>query len=254
MKVLAIGNSFSDDARTFVHQIAAASGLEVVIGNLYIGGCSLERHWENAREDARAYDYSKTGCENRPASIREALEEENWDFVTMQQASHFSGRYETYQPYLNELSAYVRRYAPRAEQLIHETWAYETDSTHPAFPDYGCDQRRMYALLREAYERAARDIGGARVIPSGDAFQIARGNPLFDYAHGGQSLNRDGFHASLTKGRYLLGCVWVETLTGASMVGNPFVPSLPERPDLTPTAEELAVLQAAAHEAVVRRA
>ena len=253
IRVLAIGNSFSDDARTFVSQIAAAAGLEVVIGNLYIGGCSLERHWQNAREDAAAYDYSKTGCENRPASIREALLEEKWDYVTMQQASHFSGKPETYQPYLNELSAYVRRYAPQAEQLIHETWAYEIDSAHAAFPDYGCDQLKMYALLREAYDKAARDIGGARVIPSGDAFQIARRHPLFDYAHGGQSLNRDGFHASLTKGRCLLGYVWVETLTGVSMVGNSFVPSLPDHPELTPNAEELAVLQRAAHEAVEAR-
>ena len=253
IRVLAIGNSFSDDARTFVRQIARASGIDIVIGNLYIGGCSLERHWQNARDDAAAYDYSKTGCDNRPASIREALEEEQWDFVTMQQASHFSGKPETYQPYLNDLSANVKRYAPQAEQLIHETWAYEIDSAHPAFPDYDRDQLRMYALLRAAYEQAARDIGGARLIPSGDAFQIARRHPLFDYAHGGQSLNRDGFHASLTKGRYLLGCVWVETLTGVSMMGNGFVPSLPDHPELTPTAEELAVLQRAAHEAVAAR-
>ncbi|MBR3502919.1 MAG: DUF4886 domain-containing protein [Clostridia bacterium] len=253
IRVLAIGNSFSDDARTFVHQIGKAAGAEITIGNLYIGGCSLERHWQNAREDAKAYDYSKTGCENRPASIREALEEEAWDYVTMQQASHFSGLPETYQPYLNELSAYVRRYASQAEQLIHETWAYEIDSAHPAFPDYGRDQARMYELLRAAYDRAAQDIGGARVIPSGDAFQIARRHPLFDYAHGGQSLNRDGFHASLTKGRYLLGCVWVETLAGVSAVGNAFVPSLPDQPELTPSPEELVVLQRAAHEAVMAR-
>ena len=253
IKVLAIGNSFSDDARTFVHQIAQAAGLDVVIGNLYIGGCSLERHWQNAMDDAAAYDYSKTGCENRPASIRQALEEDDWDYVTMQQASHFSGMPETYQPYLNQLSAYVRQYAPGAEQLIHETWAYEIDSTHPAFPDYGCDQSKMYERLRAAYDQAAGDIGGARIIPSGDAFQIARRHPFFDYAHGGQSLNRDGFHASLTKGRCLLGYVWVETLTGVSVIGNGFVPALPDYPELTPTAEELAVLQRAAHEAVAAR-
>lgn len=251
IQVLAIGNSFSDDARTFVHQIAAAAGVELVIGNLYIGGCSLERHWNNAQSDEKAYDYSKTGCENRPASIREALEEEPWDFVTLQQASHFSGKIETYQPYLNGLSAYVRKYAPQTEQLIHETWAYEIDSDHGAFPDYKCDQALMYRLLKDAYEQAARDIGGARIIPCGDAFQIARANPVFDYAHGGQSLNRDGFHASFTKGRYLLGCVWVETLAGVNVIGNAFVPTWPDVEP--PTDEERLILQKAAHEAVERR-
>ena len=37
------------------------------------------------------------------------------------------------------------------------------------------------------------------------------------------------------------------------MVGNAFVPVLPDKPELTPTAEELAVLQRAAHEAVEAR-
>lgn len=253
IRILAIGNSFSDDARTFVHEIAAASGIDIVIGNLYIGGCSLERHWANAEQDAPEYDYSKTGCENRPASIREALQEEKWDFVTLQQASHFSGKYETYQPYLNNLSAYVKRYAPQAEQLIHQTWAYETDSNHSAFPDYRRDQNYMYECLKAAYDKAAADIGGARIIPCGDAFQIARKHPLFDYVNGGQSLNRDGFHASWDKGRCLLGYVWVETVTGQSMVGNSFVPRVAEHPELTCTAEELLALQQAAHQAVENR-
>ena len=248
IRVLAIGNSFSQDAVTFVHDIAAASGLEVITGNLYIGGCSLERHWQNAMEDAAAYEYSKTGCSPRAASIREALEEEDWDFVTMQQASHFSGKPETYQPYLNNLSEYIRRIAPSARQVIHETWAYEIDSTHPAFPGYGCDQEKMFSALKTAYIAAAESISADRVIPSGDAFQIARRKAPFDYAHGGLSLNRDGFHASFTHGRYLLGCVWVETLTGVSMTGNTFVPTVN---GITPADGELSILQQAAHEAVL---
>jgi len=253
IKILAIGNSFSDDARTYIPQIAAASGIELVFGNLYIGGCSLERHHQNMTEDAAAYSYTKTGAEGREASIREALEEEKWDYVTMQQASHFSGLYETYQPYLTELSAYVKKYAPQAEQLIHETWAYEIDSTHEQFPNYDCNQKKMYLQLRAAYDHAAASLGGLRVIPCGDAMQIARSHPMFDYANGGKSLNRDGFHASWTHGRYLLGLVWVELLTGADLTGNSFVPVREDEPELTPTAEEIAVLKACAHKAVEAR-
>ncbi len=253
IKVLAIGNSFSDDARTYLPQIAASSGVELMIGNLYIGGCSLELHDKNASTDAPAYSYSKTGAPTREASIREALEEENWDFVTMQQASHFSGQYDTYQPYLTRLSEYVKKYAPQAEQLIHETWAYEIDSSHPGFAAYDRDQRKMYLQLRNAYDWAAASLGGLRVIPCGDAMQIARSNPLFDYASGRRSLCRDGFHASLTHGRYLLGLVWVETLTGLSLQNNAFVPKLEDQPELTPSSEELSALKAAAHSAVAAR-
>ena len=35
--------------------------------------------------------------------VSEALSEEDWDYVSVQSASHFSGVYYTYQPYLNEL-------------------------------------------------------------------------------------------------------------------------------------------------------
>jgi hypothetical protein len=253
IKVLAIGNSFSDDARTYIPQIAAASGIDLMIGNLYIGGCQLDVHDKNATEDAVAYHYTKTGYPARAASIREALEEEDWDFVTMQQASHFSGLWETYQPYLTRLSEYVKKYAPQAEQLIHETWAYETTSGHGGFARYDRDQMKMYTMLRECYERAAHEIGDVRIIPCGDAMQIARSYPIFDYAAGKRSLNRDGFHASWTHGRYLLGLVWVEMLTGADLSDNAFVPQLAEYPNDTPTAEEIAALKKAAHAAITAR-
>ena len=39
MKLLAVGNSFSQDACTFLHQTAQAQGLDLEVTNLYIGGC-----------------------------------------------------------------------------------------------------------------------------------------------------------------------------------------------------------------------
>lgn len=42
IKILAIGNSFSEDAiEQYLHELAYADGIETVIGNLYIPGCSL---------------------------------------------------------------------------------------------------------------------------------------------------------------------------------------------------------------------
>lgn len=250
MKILALGNSFSQDATRWLHDIAAAQGVDMLVGNLVIGGCPLELHDKNIREDNQTYIYEKTGCELRYISIREALLEEEWDAVTFQQASHFSGLYETYQPYLKRISEYVRGIRPNARQWIHETWAYEIDSDHPGFASYGRDQKKMYEMLRASYEKAALDIG-APILPCGTAFQIARSMPEFDYANGGMSLNRDGFHASWTYGRYMLGCVWLEMLTGESCLGNGFVPAW-EQED-TPDKEKLARLQEAAHRAVMKR-
>ena len=61
MKVLAIGNSFSMDAMRYLHQIGLAEGEEIFCANLYIGGCSLQRHAENIRTLESAYAYQANG-------------------------------------------------------------------------------------------------------------------------------------------------------------------------------------------------
>lgn len=250
MKILALGNSFSHDATQWLAETAAAQGVELTVGNLVIGGCSLQTHDRNIREDLAAYAYMKTGCEIRTCSVREALLEEAWDAVTFQQASHFSGMYDTYQPYLNRISEYVRSVRPGARQWIHETWAYEKDSDHPGFADYDRDQGNMYARLKAAYEKAAGDIGAA-IIPCGDAFQRARAMPEFDYGNGGMTLNRDGFHASWTYGRYMLSCVWLESLARQSCLENGFVPRWDNEAE--PEPGKLALVRKAAHLAVAER-
>ena len=45
MKVLAIGNSFSNDAMRYLHEIAKADGVDMKTVNLFIGGCPLSRHY-----------------------------------------------------------------------------------------------------------------------------------------------------------------------------------------------------------------
>lgn len=60
VKILAIGNSFSEDAiEQNLFEILEAEGIPAIIGNMYIGGCSLETHLNNARSDAPNYDYRK---------------------------------------------------------------------------------------------------------------------------------------------------------------------------------------------------
>ena len=53
VRILAIGNSFSEDAvEEHLYNLAKEEGVPVIIGNMYIGGCPLERHVNNARKDA----------------------------------------------------------------------------------------------------------------------------------------------------------------------------------------------------------
>ena len=224
-RILAIGNSFSEDAAYYVHPMAEAAGAQVKIVNLYIGGCSLETHWRNIESGEAAYQYQLNGVNTeRYVSVEEALGEEAWDYVVTQQASHDSGWLDTYTPFIGRMQAYIRQKAPSAELLLHETWAYETDSSHGAFMRYNRSQTEMFERLRHAYRKTAQDCG-LRLIPSGEVIQRLRGTDPFRYAQGGMSLCRDGFHMSYLYGRYLLACVWTTYLLHLPLADNAFVPS-----------------------------
>ena len=53
LKVLTIGNSFSASAaRTFPWVTASVPGCRVILTGANIGGCSLERHYQNMLRDS----------------------------------------------------------------------------------------------------------------------------------------------------------------------------------------------------------
>jgi hypothetical protein len=223
-KILAIGNSFSEDAVAYLHDMAACGGYETKVVNLYIGGCSLKTHWENIAGNAADYSYQLNGVDTgQRVSIQETLIRDDWDFVTLQQASSGSGIPETYYPYINQISEYVQKHVPAAKQLIHQTWAYETDSGHEGFAKYNNNQQTMYAALKAAYKKAAETLG-LEIIPSGDVIQALRKTPPFNYTEGGLSLCRDGYHLHLIYGRYAAAAVWYEFILKGNIMENSFVP------------------------------
>ena len=214
MKILSIGNSFSQDAHNFLHKLAKANGAELTTANLYIGGCSLETHHKNVVENNAYYDFELNGgSPERKISIKEALELDRWDIITLQQVSQLSGIFDSYEPYLTSLASMGRKAQPNAKIYFHQTWAYEIDSTHGGFTNYNNNQTEMYRRIIETSEIAAKTIN-AEIIPSGKVIQTLREDvPLFDYKNGGLSLCRDGFHLSLNYGRYAVAATWLRTLT-----------------------------------------
>ena len=215
MNILAIGNSFSQDATAYLHGIAHNKDEKLYVVNLYIGGCSLERHFRNMHSEERAYDLQVNGsCTTFKISLKEALLDRAWDVITLQQASPKSPDYETYQPYLSELAAYARRLCPKARLVIHQTWAYEDGSTRLEALDYMTSTEMLHDV-KAAYEKAAVAIDADDLIPSGELFSM-----LLD--SGIEKLHRDTFHASLGVGRYALALLWYAVLTGNSVEGDDF--------------------------------
>mgnify|MGYP000518432520 FL=1 len=225
VRILAIGNSFSQDAvEQYLHELAEAEGISTIIGNMFIGGCSLERHVKNARDNAPAYAYRKIGTDGKKRekgkmSLEAVLADEDWDYVSLQQASPFSGMYETYEASLPELIEYVKARLPKKTKLmLHQTWAYASTSRHSGFKNYNCNQLTMYQAIADAVKKAAKANKIKIVIPSGTAIQNARTSFIGDH------LNRDGYHLDVKVGRYTAACTWFERIFKHNVVGNPYAP------------------------------
>lgn len=244
VKILAIGNSFSQDAvEQYLYELADAAGFKTVIGNCYIGGCDLDKHLANLQSNAAAYEYRKVTdgkkVNSKNVSLSQALADENWDYISLQQASGKSGKYETYTA-LTQLIEGVSAAVPEATLVWHQTWAYAANSTHESFPAYGSDQLTMYHAIVDAARRAVGEHQQLRIlVPSGTAIQNAR------TTYAGDVFNRDGYHLEVTYGRYTAACTWFESIFGVDVTVNSYAPS-------TVSTEMGRIARAAAHAAVAK--
>lgn len=274
VRLLTIGNSFSGNATHYLGDLAKAGGHVLVHQPMSIGGAAMEVHWTKIQANEK--DPKDPSGLYGTKSLSATLESGEWDVVTIQQASIKSHDLESYRPFAADLQKYVKAHAPKAELLLHQTWAYRRDDPRfaPKTPAVEPSTSEvMYTSLTSAYKTVAKELG-VRRIPVGDAFHMADTDPdwgykpdtkfdrkaaappaLPDQTHslhvgyrwtagkdGKQTLTMDGHHAGVA-GEYLGACVWYEVLFKESAVGNTFVPK-----DLKP--EDAKYLQDVAHRAV----
>ena len=245
IRILAVGNSFSDDAlEHYLYQIGNANGDTIIIGNLAIGGASLELHYNNCLNNTPAYSYRKiidgkrTFTDN--VTLEQGLIDEEWDYISLQQVSQNAGLYESFFPYLPHLMNYINENVHNSDFqfVLHMTWSYATDASHQGFLNYGRDQDAMYTAIIETINKIASEMEIPVIVPVGTAIQNARTSKL------GDTLTRDGFHLEETYGRYTASCAWYEKLTGKCVVGNSY------KPDSISDLEAF-IAQASAHFAVI---
>jgi len=216
LKILGIGNSFTDDGMEYIPEILEAAGVHnVILGRLYIGGCSLERHCMDYEDGKSNYIYYKSEnnkwvTAKKGASMLDGLLDEDWDIVVTQQVSGKSGQYDTYSPWLGKLMDIIREKCPNPKATIawQQTWAYATNSTHGNFKNYDSDQNKMYNAIVNCVSKLPEDYNIDVIVPSGTAIQIHRGTEFND----NKDLTRDGYHLSHTQGRFVAACCWYERL------------------------------------------
>lgn len=248
IRVLGIGNSFSEDAlEQNLSEIARSQGVPMVIANLYIGGCSIDRHVTSIEQDKADYRYTRFEVDGRKSirqnvSLESVINEEEWDYISVQQVSGQSGFYDSYNR-LPDLVAWIRAKVPGAKILLHQTWAYAVNSKHADFPKYDSSQQKMHEAISVAVRQAVAENGLDGIIPTGPAIQLLR-QQTGDY-----DLTRDGYHLSLGTGRYTAACTWFATLTHKNVKKVKYRPDGSDRRTDAITEEEAKLCRKAARKA-----
>ena len=221
LKILAITSSFGLNTTQLLYDVAMAEGAtEVIVGRLYISGCTLEMHVANAKSNANAYRYTKISSKDgvwntyENVSLSQGLNDEAWDIIFTQQGAAQAGQPNSYGDYVPQLMEYIKntKTTPTKGYVWNVLWAYQKDTDQSVYHTvFGGDQDFMYREnLRAAQEKIVPLNMFDALIPSGTAIQNAR------TSYFGDTLTKDTYHLN-NLGRVIAAYTLWSTLTGKEL-------------------------------------
>lgn len=244
-----------------LYNVAKAAGVKMRVCNVYYSGCSLENHWKWWQNGEANYDFfvidDNGKQELNQVDLKYCMEQYNWDVITLMENSKITRKtagkdaFADNQKYIEDLFGYFKEQYPQTEILWHHAWVYQVGYDQTDVNGFKVDTVEVqtgYAERRKEFAMCVCDTFGVGRVPGGDAWQIVRTKYGYDNlcarlgSNGGKGDNsHDG---DVGGGQYLNACVWLETLTGKSCIGNTW------RPTYALDEELIGKLQQAAHEAV----
>lgn len=237
LKVLDIGNSYTQDAQTYLPQIIQASGIgtDFSLYRAFRPNGSFKT-WVDCWNDADYETYnvafcagtqiggiSGNGYNNDGTLFRKALQTVKWDIILIHQVSTYSNDYSLWEGhgaggYLQELIRLIRITNPQA------TVGYLM--THSYRGSYWANSEGSSLLrwknIAEATKQLKLEYDIDFIIPYGTAVQNLRASSLND----SYEFSEDGTHMGAGLGDYVAGCCYFESLLapryGVSILGNTF--------------------------------
>ena len=248
-----------------LYGVLAAAGIKAKVCNLMKSSTGINayyEHWKNNENVFQLIIHDENGeTIMESMGLDSALQVYNWDVYNMQEgtAPH---RTQKPQQIADEravahqaLVEHVRKNLPLAKLYYQEIWAYDLGFDRFDYQLNTVEHQQSFADSIKAYtDIVCRDFD-LETIPCGQAWMLARKSPLADKLCARLAINNgegDYYHdGDIGGGQYLNACVWFETLTGQSCIGNTFRPTYTQNGQEYTLSEELiAVLQQAAHDAV----
>ena len=238
IRILSIGHSFSKDVMTtnLYNMFIEGGYTDVTIGYLYMAGCSMPKHLYNIQNNKAQYEYAKNDSgrwvtKNNVTALT-ALQEEEWDFVTVQSSPDYIGgqtinsfkegvnndgtqvsnvnmtEYEA----MDQITDWIKANATNADVKIdyHMIWSFSEGCNLWSYTYHDYDQMKMYQNIVNITQLKVQnheDIN--RVIPSATAIQNARSSFMgdtFNMPDATQGGN-DGYHLN-DRGDYVAALTW----------------------------------------------
>lgn len=182
MRLLSVGNSYSQDALAYVPFILKNMGIEEVrIGILMQSSSTIQMHVENFINEDDAftfymYDVNSNSWSNLGhKTIQWALDNYEWNCISLQQSSNWANSsWSDYQPWCNDLINLVSAYIDYPVKFI-----WYQPQTRPARINSGdnLDEATIiqrYENTTNASKRIIEETRCEYVVPVGTAMQNAR--------------------------------------------------------------------------------
>lgn len=285
LKILAIGNSYTNNATQYISKIAESMGLEIKAASLYKDGCMVQGHleryeaYEKLGHDAyyssdnsiKYIHLNVNGVANtKILSMQEAIASDDWDFIVMHQAPNSCDKLEKYwteeNPDLVTLYNYIqteldKNNNTKCEIVFNQGWSFahemSIDNNYKWYPvDYE-NTRDFFLKIEETVAEAVaivqREVGldaPLDIVPSGEAMQLAKDEFGFGDTYGpADSLYADFIsHLSDPIGRYMIANLWIEKFTAKA--GFPVDCRTATYLPTGLSAENAAILRSIAHEVI----
>lgn len=236
LKVLDIGNSYTEDSTHYLPELVKASGIDVSDMCLYRtmrGGASFKSWYDCYHDqDNAAYSIHKvvggitanisgTAAANNGEQFRNTLINNDWDLIIIHQVSQYAPYYDKWEEnsnagYLSKLIRLIRKHQPKATLgflLVHSYWSGYSANTEQS-------SLRRWKLIAESAMKLRANYGIDFIIPYGTAIQNLRASSLNnDY-----DLTGDGTHCANGLADYTAACTYFQSLFapryGVSVLGN----------------------------------
>lgn len=237
LKILDIGNSYTQDSHTYLASILEAVGAEDNF-SLYkaVRGSGTFSTWLDCynNNDGAVYNITHTagkvidgiaasGQANDGSAFRNALTAVDWDIIIIHQVSNYSPYYYamTANAYYGKLYEFVRLIKETNPQaaigwlLVHSYAESNSQNTE------GWTSEERWRRIADATKGIAK-LGIDFVIPYGTAVQNLRASSL----NNGSDFSTDGTHLATGLGDYVASCCYYQALFaprfGKSITGNSF--------------------------------